>query len=174
MMKSKFSLVGFEIEGAWNLPLLANAARLSEAALLFADCKTPLGPFDSDGSFTVGTGEILNQFDHVLARETTRQSRSVYEFAMPRGNVALIVGNERNGIPSKLLKMVRQVISVPMFGKGLSSINVAVAAAIILYAAERDIGRKRIKPVTLSHRDLDLLVVGPADASELGSFFRSA
>ena len=76
--------------------------------------------------------------DQVFACETALQSRPIYEFAMPRGHLGLIVGNERSGIPGKLLKKVNQVFSIPMLGRGLSSVNVAVAAAIILYVAERD------------------------------------
>jgi hypothetical protein len=49
-----------------------------------------------------------------------------------------------------------------------------VAAAIILYALERDLGRKRLRPAWLSWRDVDVLVLGPRDPSELGSLLRSA
>ncbi len=146
---------------------------MSGASLLFAECKIPLTAA-CIGDSIVGIDEMLNRFDRVLACETTVQSRPVYEYAVPRGRVGLIVGNERNGIPGKLLKKVHQVISIPMLGKGLSSVNVAVAAAIILYVAERDFGRKRFRPAALSHRDVDVLAFGPSDASELGSFLRSA
>jgi tRNA G18 (ribose-2'-O)-methylase SpoU len=60
-----------------------------------------------------------------------------------------------------------------MFGRGMSSVNVAVAAAIVLYALQRDLGRKRLRPSALAHRDVDLLVLGPPDPNELGSLFRS-
>ena len=56
----------------------------------------------------------------------------------------------------------------------MSSVNVAVAAAIMLYALDRDLGRKRLRPSSLSRRDVDVLVVGPHDPSELGSLLRSA
>jgi ribosome-binding factor A len=60
-----------------------------------------------------------------LACETGAKSRPIYDYAMPRGNVGLIVGNERNGIPGRILKKVHEVISIPMRGRGLSSVNVA-------------------------------------------------
>jgi tRNA(Leu) C34 or U34 (ribose-2'-O)-methylase TrmL len=173
-MKTRYTLVGFEIEGEWNVPLLVNAAEMSGASLLLAESRIPFSATGIVNGSMVGIDEVLNQFDQVLACETTVKSRPVYEFAMPRGHVGLIVGNERNGIPGKLLKRVHQVISIPMLGKGSSSVNVAVAAAIILYVAERDLGRKRLRSVALTHRDVDVLVFGPSDPSELGSFLRSA
>jgi tRNA(Leu) C34 or U34 (ribose-2'-O)-methylase TrmL len=93
---------------------------------------------------------------------------------MPRGDVGVIVGNELNGIPADVLNKVHEVVSIPMRGKGLTSVNVAVAAAIVLYVAERDFARKRLRPAALSHRDFDVLLFGPSDASELGSLLRSA
>ncbi len=147
---------------------------MSGASLLFVESKIPFKVMAVANCSMVGIDEVLNRFDRVLACETSAQSRAVYEYAMPRGNVGLIVGNERNGIPGKLLKKVHQIISLPMLGKGLSSVNVAVAAAIILYVAERDFGRKRYRSVALSHRDVDVLAFGPPDPSELGSFLRGA
>jgi tRNA C32,U32 (ribose-2'-O)-methylase TrmJ len=166
--------VGLEIEGPWNVPLLANAAEMSRAALLVAESKVPASATGAESGSMVGIDEMLGQFDRVLACETALQSRSVFEYAVPRGHVGVIVGNERNGIPRKLLKKADQVISIPMLGKGLSSVNVAVAAAIVLYVAQRDFARKRLRPVALSHRDVDVLAFAPADPSELGSFLRSA
>jgi tRNA C32,U32 (ribose-2'-O)-methylase TrmJ len=172
-LKTRFTLVGLEIEGPWNVPLLANAAEMSGASLLFAEGKIPPSATDA-AKGSIGSDEMLSRFDRLLACETAAKSRSVYDYPVPRGHVGLIVGNERNGIPPKLLKKVHDVVSIPMLGRGLSSVNVAVAAAIVLYVVERDFGRKRFRPVALSHRDVDVLAFAPADPSELGSFLRSA
>ena len=50
----------------------------------------------------------------------------------------------------------------------------AVAAAIVLYVVQQDLGRKRLRTSALSCRDVDVLVLGPSDPSELGSLLRSA
>ena len=147
---------------------------MSGASLLFAESKIPLDGTTGNASGSTGIDAMLSQFDRVIACETGVQSRPVYEYAVPRGNVGVIVGNERNGITGKILKKVHQVISIPMLGKGLSSVNVAVAAAIVLYVAQRDFGRKRLRPVALSHRDVEILAIAPSDPSELGSFLHSA
>ena len=173
-MKNRLTLVGLEIEGEWNVPLLANAAEMSGASLVFAKSN------DSVLETNVGIAplpqidELLGRFDHLLACEATERSKAVYEFAAPRGHVGIIVGNERKGIPRSVLKKADHVVSIPMLGRGLSSVNVAVAAAIVLYAIERDLGRKHPRTSNLCHDDVDILVIGPSDASELGSLLRSA
>lgn len=160
---SRLTLVGLDIEGAWNVPLLRNAAEMSGASVLFARTDEAAPPLE----------DTLAEFDGAIACEAVRHSRSLYEYAAPRGRLAVIVGNELAGLPKRLLKSADQVLSIPMFGRGMSSVNVAVAGAIILYALERDLGRKRFRPSSLSPRDVDVLVAGPRDPSELGSLLRS-
>jgi tRNA G18 (ribose-2'-O)-methylase SpoU len=173
-VKNKLTLVGLDIEGDWNLPLLANAAETSGASLLFAKNIDSASESNVAGASLPRIDELLGQFDHVLACEATERSKSVYDFAAPRGHVGIIVGNERKGIPISVLKKVETVVSIPMLGRGLSSVNVAVAAAIVLYAIERDLGRRRPRISSLCHNDVDVLLVGPSDPSELGSLLRSA
>ena len=173
-VKSKYTLVGLDIEGEWNIPLLTNAAEMFGASLLLARSDNPSVSARNANDSASGIDELLGQFDQVIACETTAQSRSVYEFPAPRGHLGVIVGNERSGISAQILKKVNQVVSVPMSGRGMSSLNVAVAAAIILYVFEHDLGRKRLRPSPLSYRDVDILLLGPSDPSELGSLLRSA
>lgn len=172
-MTSGLTLIGCDIEGEWNLPLLRNAAEMSDASLLFARCDAPSRAPDGAGGPLPQIDELLGRFDHVLACEAIGASRNAYEYAAPRGKLAVIVGNELAGIPRRVLKKADQVVAIPMFGRGMSSVNVAVAAAIVLYALQRDLGRKRLQTSGLSHRDVDVLVLGPPDPSELGSLFRS-
>jgi tRNA G18 (ribose-2'-O)-methylase SpoU len=173
-VKTRFTLIGLEIEGEWNIPLLSNAAEMFGASLLLAHGENPTGGTENANGSVAEIDELLGQFDQVLACEATKRSRSVYEFPAPRGHLGVIVGNERSGIPGKILKKVNQVVSVPMLGRGMSSLNVAVAAAIILYVVQQDLGRKRFRTSALSCRDVDVLVLGPSDPSELGSLLRSA
>jgi tRNA G18 (ribose-2'-O)-methylase SpoU len=159
-VKTDLTLVGYEIEGTWNVPLLKNAAEISAASLTLVKAAE--------------IDDVLNSFDHVLACEAVRRSRSAYECAAPRGRSAILVGNERLGIPAEVLKKAEHVVAVPMLGRGISSINVAAAAAVVLYAVERDFGRKRFRLSSLFHADVDVLILGPPDPSEIGSLLRSA
>ena len=170
-VESKLTLIGLDIEGEWNVPLLENAAEMSGASLRFA---TSTGSSSTAGRSSVGIEELLGHFDHLLACELTPQSRPVYDYPAPRGHLGVIVGNEQRGVPGDVLKKVDQVVSVPMLGRGMSSVNVAAAAAIVLYAVERGLGRRRLRTWPLSHSDVDLLILGPPDPSELGSLLRSA
>ncbi|MCE5267701.1 MAG: hypothetical protein LLG00_07430 [Planctomycetaceae bacterium] len=165
------TLIGLDIEGKWNVPLLENAAAMSRASLLFAASAGSTGAA-AQGSSELG--ELLGGFDHVVACELTPRSRPVYDYPTPRGRMGIVVGNEQHGVPAEVLKKVEAVLSVPMVGRGLSSINVAAAAAVILYAVERGLGRRRFRRWSLAQNDVDLLIVSPPDPSELGSLLRSA
>ncbi len=68
----------------------------------------------------------------VYALESTTQSNPIAS-ALSHPKVALIVGAERNGIPSSVLELSDASYHIPLYGNN-SSINVAQATAIALYA----------------------------------------
>lgn len=68
---------------------------------------------------------------HTVALEQTKESEDIFKFE-PRFPLALIVGNEVDGVSQSVLKRVDKKISIPMYGKK-ESLNVAVAAGIALY-----------------------------------------
>jgi hypothetical protein len=125
------------------------------------------------GNSIINVEELLGRYDSVLACETGKKARSIYEFPAPRGRTALIVGNELSGIPGPLLKAVGKVVSIPMLGSGMTSVNVAVAAAIALYVLEHDLARRGISQSRPTNRNVDVLLEAPSDPSELGSLLRS-
>ena len=147
---------------------------MSKASLIFSGPQILLPNSNEARNTFPEIDEAWAQFDQVLACESVPRSRSVYDFVTPRGRIGIVVGNERQGIPKRILKKADHILSIPMLGRGVSSVNVAVAAAIILYALERDFGRKRFRTSALSHSDVDVLIRGPQDPSELGSLLRSA
>ena len=61
---------------------------------------------------------------------------SLYTEADWRGNWAFIVSNEAHGISKPARKLGRNPISIPMEGAA-ESINVASAAAVVLFEAQR-------------------------------------
>ena len=50
--------------------------------------------------------------------------------------LALVLGHEREGVASSVLELADAVVEVPMLGAG-ASLNVAVAAAVVLYEIVR-------------------------------------
>lgn len=168
---SQFSLVPLDTEGEWNRPLLENAAALSDAPCVFASSGTAATELQNG---TCLLDEVLDGFQHIVACEAVRDSRSVYAFPAPRGSTAVIVGNEEKGVPRSVLKRADAIVVVPMTGAGMSSVNVAVSAAVVLYAFSKDLGRRKKPPSRLRRRDIDVLIDAPPDPHELGSLLRSA
>jgi len=158
--RNSLTLVGLDIEGEWNLPLLKNAADISGASVEFAK---------SGEYFT----HLQKKFDRIIACETSKKSRSIYDFPALRGRIAIIVGNEQKGIPKNILRKVDQVVSIPMYGKNMSSVNVAVAAAIALYSFKKDFARNKIRKCKLIQKNIDILLLRPENPNEIGSLFRS-
>lgn len=52
------------------------------------------------------------------------------------GDVAFVFGNEVTGVPKNILDMCDAIVEIPMHGKK-ESLNVSVAAGVILYGAMR-------------------------------------
>ena len=172
--QSVFTLIGVDIEGSWNVPLLENAANLSSASLKFAHAELP--PEQSAAGTACAPLEmILDGQTHVIACESGCRSTSLFDFPAPKqGNTALLVGNELSGLSPAILSRADHVISIPMYGQGLSSINVAAASAVALYGLDRDLARNSSANAHSTSVAPDLLIVTPGDPSELGSLLRSA
>lgn len=71
-----------------------------------------------------------------LAAACLTGSRYYYEEDLSR-NIALIVGNEGNGITDSLIEQSELKIKIPMRGN-IESLNASVAAALIMYEAVRE------------------------------------
>jgi TrmH family RNA methyltransferase len=68
---------------------------------------------------------------------TTAAGGGPLDAVLPEGPVALVVGNEGSGVRPELAAVAVRSVSVPLTG-GVESLNVAVAAGIILYEVTRD------------------------------------
>jgi tRNA G18 (ribose-2'-O)-methylase SpoU len=67
----------------------------------------------------------------LVALEQTTSSRPLVDFPFERKTV-LVVGNERTGLEDDVLRLVDDVVEIPVFGMPYSH-NVATAAAIAIY-----------------------------------------
>jgi TrmH family RNA methyltransferase len=65
-----------------------------------------------------------------------------------RPPTALLLGGEGAGLPDTLIEAAETRVSIPMRG-GIESLNAAVAAAVLLYEAQRQ--RQRIQPAAAGH-----------------------
>lgn len=69
----------------------------------------------------------------VACTEKTEDSIYDFDYAGPLG---IVMGNEETGISNELINRVQHIGKIPMTG-GISSMNVAVAAGIVMYEAVR-------------------------------------
>ena len=173
--RSEICLVPLDTEGEWNRPLLKDAAAMSGADCIFASsgASTPI-QMEAASPGIRPLDDVLAGFQNIVACEAVRDSKNIYGFPAPRGRTAVIVGNEEKGIARSVLKRADSVVAIPMTGAGMSSLNVAVSAAIALYVLSKDLGRKKRRKSDLAQRDVDVLFHAPNDPHEFGSVLRSA
>lgn len=69
----------------------------------------------------------------IVAIETGKNSAPIQNFAPLLNDLAIVVGNEREGISEKNLSLCDSQLSIPMHGSK-NSFNVSVSAAIAIYA----------------------------------------
>lgn len=69
---------------------------------------------------------------HVTALEQTSQSKNLLEFEHDHKRIALIVGNEVEGVTPELLNLCDEHLEIPMRGQK-GSLNVSIATGVALY-----------------------------------------
>ena len=76
--------------------------------------------------------ELKKERVEIVALEQAKNSVSLKEFKTSRKNIALVLGNEVEGLPESVLKRADKIIQIPMYGKK-ESLNVSVAFGIAVY-----------------------------------------
>lgn len=76
--------------------------------------------------------ELIDDGFRIVALEQAASSISLSEYSVP-AKVALLLGEEVNGIDQSLLQQCQDILEIPMKGKK-ESFNVSVATGIALYA----------------------------------------
>jgi TrmH family RNA methyltransferase len=72
----------------------------------------------------------------ILTLAATPHAETLYTDMEMRGPVAIAVGNEQHGLSRELLNGADLCVKLPMYGQ-INSLNVAVAAALLLYEVVR-------------------------------------
>jgi len=79
----------------------------------------------------------------IVGLEKTDDSIKTDDLKLKTGqSIALIVGNEVDGISNEILKLCDQVTHIPMYGKK-ESLNVSVAAGIAMYEIKLKVESKK-------------------------------
>jgi len=77
----------------------------------------------------------LNKYD-IRILTTSLDNSTIYFRADFNQSVAVVFGNEGNGVSRKLLEVAIERLHIPLLGN-VESLNVAASAAVILYEAVR-------------------------------------
>lgn len=120
--------------GYTPLPALSGRQYLSPAEKELK--KTALGAenwisWESRKSISVLIQKLKRDGFQIVGLELAQKSVDYQDF-QPTGRVALILGNEIDGIPKKVIDLCDTCVSIPMHGKK-ESLNVSVAGAIAGY-----------------------------------------
>ncbi len=101
--------------------------------------KTALGATETvEWKYFTKTEEALNELMkdqfHIYAIEQVEGSVSLEHFKFEQSKIALVFGNEVDGVSDEVLDLCNGCIEIPQFGSK-HSLNVSVAAGILLWKA---------------------------------------
>ncbi len=118
--------------------LLRSADAFGAGIALSAGCADPTGPKAVRASMGSLFRVPLAAFDHVAGRRVALVPRG--GVALPElvadGEVVLVLGAERQGLPPEVLEGCEEQASIPQPGGG-ESLNVAMAGTVALYELAR-------------------------------------
>jgi tRNA G18 (ribose-2'-O)-methylase SpoU len=76
---------------------------------------------------------LLQEEYHIIALEITSTSNPIQQLTVPKNKkIALLIGNEIEGVSASLLAIANQITHITMYGNN-SSMNVVQATSIALY-----------------------------------------
>ena len=114
---------------------LVGGASIHRAAAIGTSSSVPVRRFESPeraAAWFAGEGIPL------VVAEITDRSVPLHRAEWP-SRVALVVGEERDGVPKALLEAAHVVVEIPMYGLA-GSMNLAVTAGILAYEHVRRLG----------------------------------
>lgn len=149
-MKSKFYLILPNIRSCHNVGAMFRTADACGVTKLFLVGYTATPPKVQIDKVSLGAEKWM-PWEHrndlkrlvmslkkkgvkILGLEKTKNSKqlSVISDQVINKNVALVVGNEVDGISEEILELCDEVVHIPMYGKK-ESLNVSIAAGIAMY-----------------------------------------
>lgn len=81
-------------------------------------------------------GKLLREFGKKIVVTTVDGGKTYFSQNLKHG-IALIIGNEGNGVSDEVLKLADIKVTIPMKG-GIESLNAGVSAAILMYETIRE------------------------------------
>jgi 23S rRNA (guanosine2251-2'-O)-methyltransferase len=99
--------------------------------------KAALGSTDSVNwkyikNTTDAVKQLIKDGYHVVGIEQADKSTKLNEFELPKKPIAIILGNEVNGVDQQAIDLCNEVIEIPQFGTK-HSLNIAVTSGIVIW-----------------------------------------
>jgi 23S rRNA (guanosine2251-2'-O)-methyltransferase len=148
-MKQEFYLILPNIRSSHNVGAMFRTADACGVDQIFLIGYTPVPPRPDIAKVALGA-ETWMKWKHyknlklliknlqkkgvrVVALEKTDESLDIGTLPLKKGeSIALIVGNEVDGVDPKILELCNAVVHIPMYGKK-GSLNVSIAAGVGMY-----------------------------------------
>ena len=99
--------------------------------------KAALGSTDSVNwkyikNTTDAVKQLIKDGYYIVGIEQADKSTSLNEFELPKKPIAIILGNEVNGVEQQVIDLCNEVIEIPQFGTK-HSLNIAVTTGIVIW-----------------------------------------
>ena len=99
--------------------------------------KAALGSTDSVNwkyvkNTTDAVQQLIKEGYYVVGVEQADKSTLLDEFKLPKKPIAIIMGNEVNGVDQEVINLCDEVIEIPQFGTK-HSLNIAVTTGIVIW-----------------------------------------
>ena len=99
--------------------------------------KAALGSTDSVNwkyvkNTTDAVQQLIKKGYYVVGVEQADKSTLLNEFELPKKPIAIIMGNEVNGVDQQAINLCNEVIEIPQFGTK-HSLNIAVTTGIVIW-----------------------------------------
>ena len=99
--------------------------------------KAALGSTDSVNwkyikNTTDAVKQLIKDGYYVVGIEQADKSTQLNEFELPKKPIAIILGNEVNGVDQQAIDLCNEVIEIPQFGTK-HSLNIAVTSGIVIW-----------------------------------------
>ena len=76
--------------------------------------------------------QLIKEGYYVIGIEQTEKSTQLNKFELPDKPIAIIMGNEVNGVDQQTINLCDEVIEIPQFGTK-HSLNIAVTTGIVIW-----------------------------------------
>ena len=76
--------------------------------------------------------QLIKEGYYVVGVEQADKSTLLNEFELPKKPIAIIMGNEVNGVDQQAIDLCNEVIEIPQFGTK-HSLNIAVTTSIVIW-----------------------------------------